>query len=154
MQLFKLLPILCLAFVACNSRSDKFVNDMLPKEVLTNNSDTLIVNTKAAVFFFQDSTQIELRKKNTNEEEFYIGADDAMYYLSVAREFVDSAKLNKIELTHEKFIKFIEQNKTQTLIKIDTLKALCGVYFFEPSKKPYQINLTIPEEEYKTYYKQ
>jgi short-subunit dehydrogenase len=149
----RFLSILFLAFVACNSPSNKSTN-YLPNTVSTNNADTLIVNTKAAIFFFQDSTQIELRKKNINVEDFYVGADDAMYYLSVAREFVDSVKLNKIEPTQEKFIKFIDSNKIQTLIKIDTLKALCGVYFFEPSKQPYLINLTMPEEEYKNYFRQ
>ncbi len=152
-QVQKILLFSLLVFIACNQPNTN--SSTLPsKKSNTINRDTLIVNTKAAIFFIQDSTQIELRKKNTNEDDFYVVADDAMYYLSLAREFVDTIKLNKIELSNEKYIQFVELNKNQTLIKTDTLKPLCGVYFFEPSKKPYLIDLANPKEEYRNYFKQ
>ncbi len=152
-QVQKILLSSLLVLIACNQPNTN--SSTLPsKKSNTISKDTLIVNTKAAIFFIQDSTQIELRKKSTNEDDFYVVADDAMYYLSLAREFVHSIKLNKIELSNEKFIQFIEGNKNRTLIKIDTLKALCGVYFFESSQKPYLIDLTNPKEEYRNYFKQ
>ncbi len=152
-QVQKILLSSLLVLIACNQPNTNS-STQPSKKSNTISKDTLNVNTKAAIFFIQDSTQIELRKKNTNEDDFYVVADDAMYYLSLAREFVDTIKLNKIELSNEKFIQFIEDNKNRTLIKIDTLKALCGVYFFEPSKKPYLIDLTKPKEAYKNYFKQ
>ncbi len=117
-----------------------------------NNSDTLIVDKKSSIFFTLDTTEINKLKSETIEEDFYVGADDAMYYLSVARTFVDSVKLFRIEQSNKKFIKFVKLDKTQSVIKISQLNSLCGVYFFDPKKEPKFIDLTIVDEEYKKYF--
>jgi hypothetical protein len=38
-------------------------------------------------------------------------------------------------------------------VKLDTLSELWGMYFFDPTKKPYYADITEIEEDYKSYFK-
>ena len=116
-------------------------------------SDTLIIDKKAAVFFQPDSIQIEKREKEIGEENFYIGADDYLFYMHTANDFLDSLKFPILEIKDKKYLWFINADKSQTIIKLDTLPELWGIYLFDPSKRPKLVDMTIIDEEYKSYYK-
>lgn len=121
-------------------------------ETTIKSSDTLIIDKKAAVFYQPDSMQIEKRKKEIGEENFMIGADDYLFSLHTAYEFVDSIRLPVLEANNRRFLKFIRSDKSQTLIKLDTVPDLWGVYLFDPSKNPRLIDGIRIEEEYKSYF--
>ena len=118
------------------------------------NTDTLIVDRQAAVFIEPDSLQIEKRKKQVGEENFYVGADDYLFYMNTAQKFVDSVKLTTLSAKDKKFIKFIGSDKTQQIITLDKMPELWNVYFFKPTKKAKQVDMTIIDEEYKSYFQQ
>lgn len=68
-----------------------------------------------AVFLSPTDAQIEAMKKERGEKDFYIIADDAMYYQSLAFETLDTLKFPYC-FTHEKNQKFKLGNGTvQTL---------------------------------------
>ena len=117
------------------------------------NNDTLIVDRQAAVFIEPDTLQIEKRKKQVGEEDFYTGADDYLFYMNTAHEFLDSVKLTTLNTKDKKFIKFITSDKTQQVIRLDKLDELWSIYFFEPTKKAKQVDMTIIDEEYKSYFR-
>jgi hypothetical protein len=119
----------------------------------TANNDTLIVDKQAAVFIEPDSLRIEKRKKQIGEEDFYMGADDYLFYMNTAHEFLDSIKLTTLNAKEKKFIKFIRSDKTQQVIKLDKLPELWSIYFFDPTKKAKQVDMTLIDEEYKRYFK-
>lgn len=115
--------------------------------------DTLAVDKKAAVFYWPDTTQIAKRKKEIGEENFYVGADDYLYYMHTSHDFLDSIKLTILDAKDKKYLKFIRSDKSQTVIKLDTLPELWGIYFFDPNKGQKLVNMTMIDEEYKVYFK-
>jgi hypothetical protein len=120
--------------------------------VLPNN-DTLTVDQQAVVFIEPDSLQIEKRKIEVGEENFYAGADDYLFYMNNAHEFTDSLHLTAFNAKNKKFIKFIRSDKTQEIINLDKLPELWNIYFFDPLKTAKQVDMTIIDEEYKSYFK-
>jgi hypothetical protein len=114
-------------------------------------SDTLIVTSRSAIFYSPDSIQIEKRKKEIGEHEFYIGADDYAYYSNESWNYLEKMKLPLVMAINKNYLKFISPGKT-TLIRIDTLPELWGVYLFDPKKHPYQADIMDMEEEYKNYF--
>jgi hypothetical protein len=126
------------------------------KTIPTTNSaasDTLVVDRKAAVFIEPDSLRIEKQKKQIGAEDFYTGADDYLFYMHTAHEFIDSVKLTTFNAKDKKFIKFIGDDKAQQVIRLDKLEELWSIYFFDPTKKAKQIDMTMVDEEYKSYFK-
>lgn len=124
----------------------------IDQEVVIFNSDTLVVDRKAAVFYQPDSLQMEKRAKKVGED-FRIGADDDMYLMHLSYEFAESKKLSILDIKGPKFLKFVYADKSHSFVKLDTLPALWGVYFFEPTKKPKEIDIANIEDEYDAYFK-
>lgn len=116
-------------------------------------SDTLTIDEKSAVFFQPDSLQIERRKKKAGETDFYAGADDYIFYMNSALQFLDSVKLKTVEARDKKYLRFVGRDASQQLIRIDTLSELWGMYFFEPSKTARLANVLDIDESYSSYYK-
>lgn len=116
-------------------------------------NDTLIVDKWAAVFVEPDSLRIEKRKKEIGEEDFYIVADDYLFYMYKSHKFLDSVKLPIITTNGEKYIKFVYHDKQQQIIQLDTIPELWNIYLFEPKSKAKKIDMTTIEEEYKNYLK-
>lgn len=154
------LPILLVLFqiASCgiNSFKESSGNTVEAKKPQSANtsplSDTLIVNEVAAIITEPDSLKIERRKKALGEEDFYIGADDYLYYLNQSHNFLDSAKVNTIVAKDKKFILFVGSDKSHHLIQTDTLSELWNIYFFDPKKKMKKIDMTAIEDEYKRYF--
>jgi len=128
-------------------------NKLLTAATSLTNFDTLIVDRQAAVFIEPDTFKIKKRKKEIGEENFYAGADDYLYYMNTAHEFLDSLKLTTFETKDKKYVKFVSSDKTYQVINLHKLPELWNVYFFDPSKKAKQVDMTVIDEEYKSYFK-
>jgi len=120
---------------------------------LLKRTDTLFINEKVAVFINPDSSRVEKQKKEGSEEEFYITANDYLYYMGTAREFLDSVKVRVIDVENEKVINFVSSTKQSQLITISKQPELWSIYFFDPAKKAKQVDMTAIEEEYEAYFK-
>jgi hypothetical protein len=170
-NVFKIIVLLSLTLSSCadSSHQDTTTIESLPSDTTlqtdtahptmtmseTNsaNSDTLIVDRQAAVFIEPDSLQIERRKKLVGEENFYIGADDYLFYLNIAGQFLDSVKLTTLNAKDKKYLKFVGSDNSQQLIRLDKLDELWSIYFFDPTKKAKQVDMTTIDEEYKSYFR-
>ena len=166
----KLMVLLCLTLASCADRSHQdtasiksmqgdttFQTDtthqaMDASAINSRNNDTLIVDRQGAVFIEPDSLGIEKRKKQIGEKNFYIGADDYLFYMHTSHDFLDSVKLKIRYAKDKKFVKFIRSDQTEQIIKLDTLPELWSVYLFDPTKKAKQVDMTIIDEEYKSYF--
>jgi hypothetical protein len=160
---------LTLAYCADKSQQDKtsiktsqgdttFQNDTTRRTLTASatnsfNTDTLIVDRQAAVFIEPDSLQIEKQKKQVGEEEFYTGADDYLFSMNTAHEFIDSVKLTTFSAKDKRFIKFINSDMTHQVIRLDKLDELWSVYFFDPTKRAKQVDMTIIDEEFRSYFR-
>ena len=159
------LPFLFLTLVSCSNKIEKkdkanlqqpaFESLSKVKDTLArvDHSDTLNINRKAAVFYSPDSIQIAKRKKEIGEDNFYVGADDYLYYLHTSYDFLDSVKLPIFDAKDKKYLRFILDNKSQTIIRLDTLPELWGIYFFSPGKKEKLVDMLDISEEYNNYFR-
>ena len=166
MATLKCLPLLFLTFASCSNKIEKKDRTNLQEPAVdssvkvkdtlatVDNSDTLTIARKAAVFYSPDSIQIAKRKKEIGEDDFYVGADDYLYYLNISYTFLDSVKLPILDAKDKKYLKFIRDNKSQTIIRLDTLPELWGIYFFNPGKKEKLVDMMDINEEYNSYFRQ
>ncbi|PKP05077.1 MAG: hypothetical protein CVU11_01390 [Bacteroidetes bacterium HGW-Bacteroidetes-6] len=115
-------------------------------------TDTINIEKVSAVFISPDSLQTEKRKQEVGEEDFYAGADDYLYYMSIASGYLDSQKLPIVEISGHKYIRFVGNDKQTQLVCTDTLSELWTIYFFDPAKKAMQVNMTVIEHEYADYF--
>ena len=158
-----LLLFFCVCFCACavndkpkeaaSSIQDTLLKaDKIDEGKLLEDRDTLRVTKVAAVFYEPDSVQMEARKKEIGEENFIIGADDYLFYLQTASEYLEKQRVPLVPAQNKKFVQFIGANNQVTLVRLDTLPELWGIFIFDPGKLPKAIDMTNVEEEYKTYY--
>jgi len=115
--------------------------------------DTLIIDSKAAVFYQPDSLQMAKRMKEVGEENFRAGKDDYLYSMNTSAEYLERQGVPIVDAKGRKFLKFMMVHKKSQLIKLDTLKELWGLYLFTPQKKPYSADLNAIEDDYKRYFR-
>jgi hypothetical protein len=117
-----------------------------------NDKDTILIDQESAVFYSPDTIQIEQRKAEVGEENFYIGADDYLWYLHESQQYLEKVNFPTIFVEGKKILKFKSPNKT-TLIRLDSLRELWGVYLFKPGKAPYFADIVSMEQEFEKYFK-
>ncbi len=117
-----------------------------------DNRDTLVITYKAAVYYQPDSARIA-QAKSENEADFYTAADDNLYYMQASRKFLDSIHMTILDAKGKKFLKFVLPGNQHTIIKLDTLTTLWGLYFFDGVKPPQEADMTTPDISYSDYFK-
>lgn len=119
----------------------------------TLNSDTLFIKSKCAVIYSPTEKSIEKRKNDVDEENFYVGVDDALFYINESEEYLQSKKIKIVRTENNKILKFISNNKSVTLINLDLEKELFGIYLFDPKQKPRKVRITNVSDEFETFMK-
>ena len=122
-------------------------------EISKNRIDTIVVKNQTAIIIEPTDTQIEKRKKEVGEEDFYIEADDYMWYLNESTETFRKNKLNVLNIKNGKTIKFEMENGNNAILELNGEDILWQIYLFDPKLKPKKIDMTDSENEYKTYFK-
>jgi hypothetical protein len=122
-------------------------------EISKNRIDTIVVKNQSAIIIEPTDKQIEKRKKEVGEEDFYIGADDYMWYLNESTETFRKNKLNVLNIKNGKTIKFEMENGNNAILELNGEDELWQIYLFNPKLKPKKIDMTDSENEYKTYFK-
>ena len=120
---------------------------------IEGNSDTLMIDTKAAVFFQPDSLQMKKRMKEVGERDFRAGADDYIYYINISAKYLEKQGLIVMDAKGKKYLKFVKSDKKEQVVRLDTLNDLWGMYLFEPQKKPHYADIIEIENDYKNYFK-
>lgn len=124
-------------------------NDLLSKV----NSDTLIIKGKCAVIYEPTEEYIDKSKKEVGEDNFYIGTDDALFYISESTEYLNSKGIKIVNTKNDKILKFISNNKSVTLKQLNLEKEMFGIYLFDPNQKPKKINIVNVSSEFESYMK-
>jgi hypothetical protein len=122
-------------------------------EISKNKIDTIVIKNQIAIIIEPTDKQIEKRKKAVGEEDFYIGADDYMWYLNESTETFRKNKLNVLNIKNGKIIKFEMENGNNAILELNEEEELWQIYLFDPKLKPKKIDMTDSENEYKTYFK-
>jgi hypothetical protein len=117
------------------------------------NKDFTIVSENAGVLIGPDSLQIVKMKKEMGEEDFYIVADDNIYYDYEASEFLNQKKF-KLVYPKTRYIKFVSKGKEYYFDSKSKAAAGWTAVLFSPSKPtPRIINTADIEGEFKDYMK-
>jgi hypothetical protein len=114
-------------------------------------SDTLIIDSTAAVFTIVESAEIEKRKKKYGDD-FYTGADDFVFASSEAHNYLEKQNIKIIDANGRQFLKFVKADKSAVVIRLDTVSQLFNLYLFNPAKAPVNADMTNVEAEYKKYF--
>ncbi len=117
-----------------------------------NATNTITIKEKAAIFYYPDHNSIRKTKKKYGSEDFYSGADDNLYYMDIAREFILKRSVRIIEVKTNKILKFIKKNKSVRIIKLKSQDSIFGIILFDGNKNPKAIDMLNPKEEYKKYF--
>lgn len=169
--LFPCTVVLFICFASCTTSAgeEKKISDTLSTEVLTTTGnrdslskplaasnpgrspDTVSIEHAGAVFFSPDSAAIEKRKKEVGEEDFYIGADDYMYYMHLSHDYLEKQDLPITMVKTNQVIKFESPGQSE-VIRLATLPELWGVYLFQPGKPVHFADILDMEAEYKKYF--
>lgn len=95
---------------------------------------TLVVKSKCAIIFAPDSDKIN-KNKISNEEAFYTAADDAMFYISQARDFLQTKDI-KIVQTDSRIVNFYFNNQMIAHIDLNKQPNLWGTILFNGTDSP------------------
>jgi hypothetical protein len=169
MKNYKLISLALLTLISCNQKvnnSEENLNSVttIPgkkvgnkkienTETNKNKIDTIIIKNQIAIIIEPTDKQIEKRKKAVGEEDFYIGADDYMFYLNESTETFRKNKLQVLNIKNGKIIKFEMKNGNNAILELNQEEELWQIYLFDPKLKPKKIDMTDSENEYKTYFK-
>lgn len=167
MKKYILLLLGLFIMISCNENKKKDLEKsnivgkkiIVSKKLTTNNllskvsNDTIIIESKCAVIYEPTEKYIEKSKKDVGEENFYVGADDFLFYISEANEYLESKKIKIITTENDKILKFISNNKRVAIVKPDLEKELFGIYLFDPKQDPKKINITAISDEFESYMK-
>jgi len=105
-----------------------------------------------AILYEADPTKIKAFKAKMNEEDFYTVADDSMWYLAQAREFLEK---QNVEIVDTKESKILLTGKNHKPVQIDVPIDQCAaLYFYDGINPPVEADLTMVDEDYKKFIQQ
>lgn len=106
-------------------------------------NDTLIIDTKSAVFYNPDSLQLEkikaIRKKDAYEtEEHY-----CIYLMRNAHTLIKKSwpQIHIIETSGARYLLFIKSDDNKICIDLNTKGDMCGIFLFDGKKEPELIDM-------------
>lgn len=100
----KTLFIISITFLLLNSCNYTKIEDH-------HGSDTLIIKTNAAIFYYPDSNALEQLRSEVDKETFDSAVSDYTHFMGNASVYMDLTKLKKIIFKGPKVLKFICQDK-------------------------------------------
>jgi hypothetical protein len=112
-------------------------NHIIPKPG-TGFSDTLIINTKAAVFFSPDSIQMEKIKGVNEKRIFDMLTHDCHYQMLNAKNSLsqDWPQIKIVEAKKVRYLLFIKEDQSKLIIDLNQKNDICGLFLFDRKKNP------------------
>ncbi|MBW4890797.1 hypothetical protein KXQ82_13785 [Mucilaginibacter sp. HMF5004] len=154
MKLNRMRELLCVFLLiflnACNS-----VGSSTKTKLYSYGNSKLIIDTnlvnKPGAIIIEPSIRLINKVKKANQDEAGYDAviDDNVYYMSVAKHYLDSVKCPKIQRESEGSIRFKTSSGKIYIMKLDTI--FFGVLLFNGESKPICTSLTDFQEDYKKY---
>ena len=156
---FIIIPLSIIFLSACGGKADKKetpgtdTTAQSTPPVVTNSTDTMVVDKNAAVYYIPDSNQMEKWKMKVGERDFATVEDDWSSYMNSSNEYLKTTNLPVQDASGKKVLKFVKADKSVTLVGLDTLSNYWGFYLFSTSKEPEFADIIMMEEAYKKYFK-
>ncbi len=111
--------------------------------------DTLIT-TPCALLAYPTLRQIaDMRASSVDSAEFYTAADDNQYYMGTSIQFLDSVKTQTVKRDAEGTVAF--KTNTGQIFKTSLRKLPWNIVLFNGHDKPKIVDITMIEEDYRSY---
>jgi hypothetical protein len=142
--------IFCLCFAALTSAQAQTVLPQTQRPTLPTAPEPTFTGP-CAVLYGPTDAKIE-RMKRAGEDNFYIVADDAMYYSAQTRDYLQKRRLKVLD-TAAPQLRF--RTATGTVYRVDLRSDTFawGVLLFDGQHQPVQGNLVEPEANAKAIFK-
>lgn len=117
-------------------------------------SDTLIINSTAAIFYSPDSVQLE-KIKSITDAMVYEGTMHEYFYLMRNAHFVikkNIPKLKIIEAKNVRYLLFIKADKSKICIDLNTKKEPYGLFVFNRKDPPELVDMANIESDLGFYF--
>lgn len=116
-------------------------------------SDTLVVNTRCAVFYEPDSLQLEKIKAAISDQLFKGSMHEYFYQIRNAHSFLKQhwPQVKIIEARKVRYIQFLRSDKKPVVIDIDQYDPY-GMFVFDKRKAPQLIDMTNIETQVPDYF--
>jgi hypothetical protein len=117
-------------------------------------SDTLIISSRSAVFYYPDSLQLEKIKEVTDKNIFESFLHDYYYQVRFGHLVLKEQwpGINIEEARNVRYLLFLKKDTIPECIDLDTKNDAYGLFVFDPLKKPVQVDLTNAESEIGFYF--
>lgn len=101
-------------------------------------SDTLIIGSPSAVFYYPDSLQLEKIKGTRKNDAFASEEHNCLYQMRNARTVLKKywPMIQIIEPSGSRFLLFMQRGKRQALIDLNSMGDMCGLFLFDGKKEP------------------
>ena len=118
--------------------------------------DTLKIDSKAAIFYYPDSLQLEKIKAGIDTTVFDAVMHEYFYQFRYVHNILNKywPKIKIVEARNVRYLLFIKADKSNEIIDLDTKYDPYGLIVFEPQKSPAQLELTNAESEFGFYFSQ
>ncbi len=117
-------------------------------------SDTLKIDSKAAVFYYPDSIQLEKIKAGLDTSVFDATIHEYFYQLRYVH--IELSKywpgIKIIEAKNVRYLLFMKSDKSSEIIDLDTKYDPYGLFIFDPQKSPIPLELTNAPSEIGFYF--
>lgn len=145
----------------CNQpANNKIPNEIVKKEIISSVkppslfSDTIIIATKAAIFFYPDSLQLKKMRADSDTLKFDALLHEYEYQFryvhNVFAKYWPNIKV--IEAKNARYLLFIKVDKSTQIIDLDTKNDPYGLFVFDTSKDPTLLDMTNAESEIGFYF--
>ena len=100
--------------------------------------DTLTIKGMSAVFFQADSLQWEKTKALLDANHYETEEHNCYFLMRNARKSLGKSwpAIRITETSRVRFLQFIRDDKESTVIDLDRVNDLCGIYLFDGQKDP------------------
>jgi hypothetical protein len=144
---FIVCPMAWFYISSCNE-SNSNQNESAKKNAHSKNSiikkpgssfnDTIVIQTKAAVFYSPDSQQMQKIKAVNEKNVFDMLVHDCHYQMQNALNSLkqDWPKIKIINASKARYLLFVKENKSTVCIDLDTKNDICGLFLFDTKKDP------------------
>ena len=119
-------------------KKDQALKPLVIKKPPSSFRDTVIIDRESAVFYNPDSLQME-KIKSVNEKRVYETlTHDCHYMMENARNVIRQhwPQIRIVEVIKARYLLFIKQDKSKTVIDLNAKNDICGLYLFDPKKDP------------------
>ncbi len=117
--------------------------------------DTVIIQSRCAVFYRPDSVQLEKIKTVNEKMVFESLMHDCFYQMRNARLVIEryKPKIHIVEVTNARWLIFARKDHRRKTIDLDSINDICGIYLFDSDREPEQIDMMNIDTELGFYFK-